>query len=125
VQLRLATRLFEEKPLLPSIENVTVPPGVLEEVTFAVRLTLPPEIAFQGTFTLEVVRLMAEGAGPPPLPPVDPPPQPAKPRNKNRVQAIAAPGAKRRAGMWSEAQCSMRCTACKKNNNFKLSTVCK
>jgi hypothetical protein len=89
------TGLFAEKPLLASIENVTVPPGVLEELTFAVKLTLPPEEALQGTFTLEVVRVMDDGAGPPPTPPVDPPPQPAKPRNKEMAQAIVAPRAKR------------------------------
>jgi|SRR5882757_8090218 len=92
----LTTGLLAEKPLLPSIKKLTVPSGVCEEVTFAVRLTLPPEMLFQATFTLEVVRVMDEGAGPPPPPPppADPPPHPAKPRNNDMAEAIVAPRAK-------------------------------
>src|SRR5216683_3658915 len=81
----LTTGLPTEKPLLPSTEKVTVPPGVLEEVTFAVRFTLPPEIGLEGTLTLEVVRVTDVGTGPPPPPPpLGPPPQPKKPRSKKR-----------------------------------------
>ena len=71
-------------PELPSMTKVTVPPGVRDEVTFAVRLTSLPE----GTLTLAAVRVMEDGTGPP-APPVDPPPQPKKPsiRQETRVRA--------------------------------------
>jgi len=82
------------QPLLPSTMNVTVPPGVLEEVTFAVRLTLPPDIELKGTFTFEALRTMDVGTGPP-LPLVDPPPQPTKLRNNKMHEDRAALRAKR------------------------------
>jgi len=65
--------------------SVTVPPGVFDDVTFAVKFTLPPEIGLQGTFTLDAVRVIDEGTGPPPPPPPDelPPPHPKQHRSRH------------------------------------------
>ena len=85
--------------MLPSTTKATVPPVGWDEETFAVRLTTPPAIELDGTFTLELVKVMDVGTGPlpplPPPPPADPPPQLTKPRKKMRQKARYARGARR------------------------------